>query len=878
MPSKKLPNRVEGLFDATRSIVKDGRRAALSAAPQAAETPQVLPADLEAPQAMAGWTWEIDASGTYIFCSAEVENLLGYSPQELQGKTLAGLSDGQPREGEVSLSDHLHAAQPFTDVRWKARRKDGRRVLLNMSGYPVRDEDGRLRGYHGISYLTGPAEPREAPTPPPVAPAAEPPTAVKAPMPATPPEPPKEAARPQAKRPTSPLRPPAEAIKPIPAPPPPVRGYLDSAEGVARIEQDAAPPEIGEAIAAGRLIQKVSDPLAPREGETGSAGRSLAAPIKLQEQILGALDFFDRDKNQAWSEDDVALAQTVADQLALALENARLFNATSTQQRNATYLAHATQTVARSLSEPELWSVLADELVEIYHPQRVLISHWDMAARTLTPLAVRGDPGQGGVEIGAPLPLVGQPLEVARVLLSRQGQFRRLTPGQNDTGPTAMLETLVYDDEVEGLVEVTFDRAESATAEGLQLLSSILLAAASALRTVRLYDLQRQTAERLTEMDKVKSQFLANMSHELRTPLNSIIGFSRVILKGIDGALTEQQAQDLTSIYNSGRHLLELINGILDMSKIEAGKMEMVFEEVDLHDVIKGVMSTAVGLVKDKPAVTLREEIVAPLPTVNADATRVRQVLINLMSNAAKFTDLGSITLRASPVEERDPRTGQAAQYVQVSVEDTGTGIAEQDMHKLFEAFSQVDASPTRKVGGTGLGLSISRHMIEMQGGRIWAESTLGRGSTFSFTLPVYQHAPPPAAGVPAAGPAIMIVEDDQGIAGLYRRYLEPHGYSVIHIDKSANAAASAARHHPAAILLDVIMPVRDGWQVLADLKQNEQTRDIPVIVCTIVSDRERALNLGAADYLNKPILEADLLQALEKVVPALRLKPAASH
>ena len=869
MPSKKLPNRVEGLFDATRSIVKDGRRAALSAAPKAAEAPQVLPADLEAPQAMAGWTWEVDASGTYVFCSAEVENLLGYSPQELRGKTLASLSDGQPREGEVSLSDHLHAAQPFTDVRWKARRKDGRGVLLIMSGYPVRDEDGRLRGYHGISYLAGPAEPRETPTPPPAAP-----VVTQAPMPPAPPEP----ARPPAKRPTSPLQPLAELVKPVPAPPPPVRGYLDSAEGVARMDQDAAPPEIGEAIAAGRLIQKVSDPLAAREGETGGAGRSLAAPIKLQEQILGALDFFDRDKNQAWSEDDLALAQTVADQLALALENARLFNATSTQQRNATYLAHATQTVARSLSEPELWSVLADELVEIYHPQRVLISHWDPAARTLTPLAVRGGLGQGSAEIGAPLPLAGQPPEMAQVLASRQSQFRRLTPGQTEAGPTAMLVPLVYDDEVECLVEVTFDRAESATAEDLQLLSSILLAAASALRTARLYDLQRQTAERLTEMDKVKSQFLANMSHELRTPLNSIIGFSRVIIKGIDGALTEQQAQDLTSIYNSGRHLLELINGILDMSKIEAGKMEMVFEEVDLHDIIKGVMSTAVGLVKDKPVITLREEIATPLPTVNADATRVRQVLINLMSNAAKFTDLGSITLRAGPVEERDPRTGQTARYVQVSVEDTGTGIAEKDMHKLFEAFSQVDASPTRKVGGTGLGLSISRHMIEMQGGRIWAESTLGRGSTFSFILPVYQHAPPPAASVPAGAPAIMIVEDDQGIAGLYRRYLEPHGYSVIHVDKSASAAASAARLHPAAILLDVIMPVRDGWQVLADLKQSEQTRDIPVIVCTIVSDRERALNLGAADYLNKPILEADLLQVLEKVAPALRLQPAAGN
>jgi CheY-like chemotaxis protein len=215
---------------------------------------------------------------------------------------------------------------------------------------------------------------------------------------------------------------------------------------------------------------------------------------------------------------------------------------------------------------------------------------------------------------------------------------------------------------------------------------------------------------------------------------------------------------------------------------------------------------------------------------------------------------------------------------VQLSVQDTGTGIAEQDMHKLFEAFSQVDASPTRRVGGTGLGLSICRRMIEMHGGRIWAESQAGQGSTFSFILPVYRPEAPPASvsSGQSGAPVIMVVEDDQGILGLYRRYLEPHGYSVICIDKSGDAVTSAAEYHPAAILLDVIMPQRDGWQVLADLKQSGQTREIPVIICTIVSDRERALNMGAAGYLNKPILEAALVQALGKVAPAPRLQPAA--
>jgi PAS domain S-box-containing protein len=887
MPSKKLPNRVEGLFDATRSIVKDGRRPAFAATLRPVEAPPALPADLEVPQAMAGWTWEIDAAGSYVFCSAEVENLLGYLPQELHGQTLASLNGRQPHNGEPLLSDILRAAQPFNDVRWLAQRKDGSAVLLVMSGYPIRNEDGHLTGYHGITYLAGTAEPREAlppvtpvtPVTPAVAavaaPAQEPAPVAELPVALPQPEWPVETAAGVEAPGDQPLTPVlAEPDEALPVHMVANLSYLDGPEGLAPIEPGHLPPEIGEAIAEGQLIQKINDPLTAREGEEHHTGRSLATPIKIQEQILGALDFFDPDKTQAWSEDDLALAQTVADQLGLALENARLFNETRIQQRNATYLARATQAVGRTLNETELWGVLADELVVAYHPQHVLISHWDPMANTLTPVATRGRNSQRGAELGVTQTLAGQRPEVAQVLQNRQGQIIPPAPRPNGASLATLLHPLIFNDVVECLVEVSADRPEGFTPDDLRLLGSALFAAGSALRTVRLYDLQRQTAERLTEMDKVKSQFLANMSHELRTPLNSIIGFSRVILKGIDGPLTEQQTQDLTSIYNSGRHLLELINDILDSSKIEAGKMEMVFEEVDLHEIIKGVMSTGVGLVKDKPTIVLKEEIADPLPTVNADATRVRQVLINLMSNASKFTDTGSITLRARPIEERDPRTNLMARYVQLSVLDTGTGIAEQDMHKLFEAFSQVDSSPTRKVGGTGLGLSICRRMIELHGGRIWAESQEGQGSTFSFILPLYQKEPPPAppANGQAAAPTVMVVEDDQGIVGLYRRYLEPHGYSLLCIDKSADALASAAEHQPVAILLDVIMPQRDGWRVLADLKQNEQTRNIPVVICTIVSDRERAMNMGAADYLNKPILEADLLQALEKVAPAVRL------
>ncbi|MGA9532303.1 MAG: ATP-binding protein [Anaerolineales bacterium] len=258
-----------------------------------------------------------------------------------------------------------------------------------------------------------------------------------------------------------------------------------------------------------------------------------------------------------------------------------------------------------------------------------------------------------------------------------------------------------------------------------------------ALQDSRSYQLTQQALDEMREADQLKSQFLANMSHELRTPLNSIIGFSKVILKGIDGPVTDTQREDLNAIYNAGQHLLGLISDMLDISRIEAGKLDLTFDEVDLIEVIDGVLSTAVGLVKDKP-IELVTDIPEDLPTIQADRIRIRQVLLNLISNAAKFTEEGQIAVSA-----RFLQTGTEPELL-VAVADTGIGIARDDVDKLFEPFSQVDPSPTRKSGGSGLGLSIARHLVELHGGRIWVESTVGEGSTFVFTLPLAPPTAPP--------------------------------------------------------------------------------------------------------------------------------------
>ena len=237
----------------------------------------------------------------------------------------------------------------------------------------------------------------------------------------------------------------------------------------------------------------------------------------------------------------------------------------------------------------------------------------------------------------------------------------------------------------------------------------------------------RESNKRIRQADRLKGEFLANMSHELRTPLNSIIGFSKVMLNEIDGPLTEAQQIDLTAIYTSGQYLLSLVNDVLDLSKIQAGKMELHKEWLDFREIVAGVMATAIALVDQKP-IELIEEVQEGLPRVYADRTRMRQVVLNLVSNAAKFTDEGAITLRVEQAGEN---------MLTCSVTDTGIGIVEKDIPLVFEEFRQLDNSVARRAEGSGLGLAISKQLVEVHGGRLWAESEPGKGSTFFFTLPV---------------------------------------------------------------------------------------------------------------------------------------------
>ena len=408
-----------------------------------------------------------------------------------------------------------------------------------------------------------------------------------------------------------------------------------------------------------------------------------------------------------------------------------------------------------------------------------------------------------------------------------------------------------------GVIDIQSMKEDSFSQDDVSVLQSLADQVAVAIDNARSYELSQQLIKDLRELDALKSQFLANMSHELRTPLNSIIGFSRVIIKGIDGPVTEMQLQDLTAIYNSGQHLLGLINDILDLARIEAGKMELNFEEVHLSEMVTSVMSTAKGLVKEKP-IQLISRVPADMPTVRGDTMRVRQVLINLLSNASKFTDEGTIT-----VETKVQAGPNGKPEALISVIDTGPGISQEGQDKLFKAFSQVDGSATRKSGGSGLGLSICANLVQLHSGRISVHSEEGKGSTFWFTLPLFHQ---PVEEIPEGRKIVLAIDDDPQVISLYERYLNPQGYFVVALTDPAKARERILELKPFAVTLDIMMPGIDGWMVLTNLKSDPDTRGYPIVICSIMEQTDKGFSLGASDYLVKPILEDDLVHALNRL------------
>jgi PAS domain S-box-containing protein len=383
----------------------------------------------------------------------------------------------------------------------------------------------------------------------------------------------------------------------------------------------------------------------------------------------------------------------------------------------------------------------------------------------------------------------------------------------------------------------------------------------------------RLAKEAAEEANRAKSAFLANMSHELRTPLNAIIGYSEMLQEEAADLGQEDLTPDLQKIQAAGKHLLALINDILDLSKIEAGRMDLFLETFDVALMIQDAAMTIQPLV-EKNYNTLAIHCADDLGTMRADLTKVRQSLFNLLSNACKFTAQGTITLAVSR------ETVDEAVWLTFRVADTGIGMTPEQMGKLFQAFVQADASTTRQYGGTGLGLTITQRFCQMMGGDITVESALGQGSTFTIRLPAAVTDPKaavaprvealpasalPASALPAGTPTVLVIDDDSTVHDLMQRFLHREGLRMATATSGEEGLRLARALRPAAITLDVMMPGMDGWAILTALKADPLLADIPVIMLTIVDDKNLGYALGAADYLTKPVDWDRLAAILQK-------------
>jgi len=660
--------------------------------------------------------------------------------------------------------------------------------------------------------------------------------------------------------------------------------------------------QVGEDLV-GRVAQG-RDPLYTRAGEArllvnhwgGSFAPAELAylPLLHRDRLVGVLGlarlepFDDLSRNALQIiAGQLALAIVNAQSLALARDQAATNALLFEEQSKAAARAEELLNVSRDISTLNLGEIL-DSLTT--RTRRLLAS--DLAAVAIAEAGATRWLAANGTRTAAH---EGRVFEPGRGISGRAVSARRTTviqgPGEDSRFPaeefavlaaegikSAAAAPLLVRGRAFGALIVGARSGHDFTEDELRLLEGLAGQAAVAIDNAQQYEQIERQHQELAEATRLKSQFLANMSHELRTPMAIILGFTKTVLRGTQGPLTSEQRESLGLVHDHGQHLLKLINEVLDLSKIEAGRMELHAEPFAPRELLASAAESFAGLARQK-GIELRSEVEPTLPAmVRQDRARVQQILNNLLSNAIKFTDRGAVTLAAR---------GAPDGRWELSVRDTGVGIAEPDLPRIFEEFHQLDGSATRKAGGTGLGLSIVKRLVALLRGDLAVESRPGAGSTFTVTLPAALEAPPratgplvlPAATAPLAAPGpsgvagmadaaqeLLAIDDDLAFLRLIEANLGEAGYRVLTARNGADGLRVAREARPRAIILDVQMPDMDGWRVLRELKSDARTAEIPVIMLSVVDDPRMGFSLGATDYLVKPYERDHLVAALRRL------------